>query len=101
MLWLVVTAAGIGILLGLRLQVASIIAASAVMALTSIVLMGFNGASLSEALAQTGALLLALQGGYLIGLVLFLSWSRGVYRRSPMIGMTPHGHRPQGMGPRD
>jgi hypothetical protein len=109
MLWLVTTAAGVGILFGLRLQVASVIAASAVIALTALVLMPFGEASLVEQLAFTGLLLFALQCGYLAGLAIFVTWTRGISGRGanyPIVGSRPsaspdgpgrlkahHGHR--------
>jgi hypothetical protein len=81
MLWLVMTAGGVGILFGLRLQVASVIAASAVIALTALLMVPFSVASLMQQLGYTAALLFALQCGYLAGLVVFLTWTRGISRR--------------------
>lgn len=82
MLWHVLTAAGVGILFGLRLQVASVIAASAVIAFAALLMMPFGEASLMEQISFTVILLFALQCGYLAGLVLFLTWTRGFPRRN-------------------
>ena len=89
MLWHVITAAGVGILFGLRLQVASIIAASAVIAFAALLMMPFGEASLVEQISYTALLLFALQCGYLAGLVIFLTWTRGFSRRIsdyPIVG---------------
>ena len=81
MQWLVMTVGGVGILFGLRLQVASIIIASAAIALVALFVVPISEASPMEHLGYTAALLSALQFGYLAGLVVFLTWTRGISRR--------------------
>jgi hypothetical protein len=75
-LWATATAAGMGLLLGLRFRVNALIAASlALIALSSVAAL-FSRQPLLMTLALNYALLVALQGGYLVGLAMARGWSR-------------------------
>src|SRR5262245_22626950 len=77
MLWSFVSVACIGILLGLRLRVASVVAASILLAVVSTALLPLiTEWSLLVALGFVFALLTALQCGYLVGAVLAYSQTR-------------------------
>ena len=81
MLWAIVSVACIGILLGLRLRVASVVAASIILAVvTTALLPWLTEWSLLGGLGLVFALLSALQCGYLLGAVIALSQARA---RSP------------------
>ena len=90
MLWSIASAACIGILLGLRLRVASVLAGSFVLAMVSAALLPL----LTEwsPLTMVGflfALLSALQCGYLVGVAIAFSQTRA---RSPgNVGLRPVG----------
>jgi hypothetical protein len=81
MLWAIVSVACVGILLGLWLRVASVIAASLILAVVSTPLLPlFTEWSLLKAVGFLFALLSALQCGYLVGAVIACSQMRS---RSP------------------
>ena len=74
MLWAIVSAACVGILLGLWLRVASVVAASLILAVVSTPLLPlFTEWSLLIAVGFLFALLSALQCGYLVGAVIACS----------------------------
>jgi hypothetical protein len=87
MLWLMAAATGTGILLGLRLRVPSVVAASAGVVVVCIVLMLRAQWSLLAAMAFMFATLAALQCGYLVGLMLSYVWIR--VRSSPNCANLP------------
>ena len=77
MLWAIVSVACIGILLGLRLRVASVVAASIVLAVASTALLPLlTEWSLPVAAGFLVAQLSALQFGYLVGAVIACSQTR-------------------------
>ena len=77
MLWAIVSVACIGILLGLWLRAASVVATSVILALVSTPLLPlFTEWSLLKAVGFLFALLSALQCGYLVGAVIACSQSR-------------------------
>lgn len=88
MLWAIVSVACIGILLGLRLRVASVVAASIILAVVSTPLLPlFTEWSLLKAVGFVFALLSALQCGYLVGAVIACSQTRT--QSSANIGLQP------------
>jgi hypothetical protein len=76
MLWLSLTAAGIGVLLGLCVRVPAVLAASGALVLACIGHTALAPWSLLAAVASTFGALAALQGGYVVGLVLSCAWAR-------------------------
>jgi hypothetical protein len=70
-LWVIVTAAGTGFLLGLQFRWPAILAASAVVAALCVGTMPFTELPWLTSVISTFASLSALQGGYLAG-----AWSR-------------------------
>jgi len=76
MLWLSLTAAGIGVLLGLCVRVPGVLAASGALVLACIGHTALAQWSLIAAVASTFGALTALQGGYVVGLMLSCAWTR-------------------------
>jgi hypothetical protein len=70
MLEALITAAGLGFLLGLRYRIPAVVAASAAVAVATLTLALFRGAPLWVVLIAPMGAIVALQGGYLIALVL-------------------------------
>ncbi len=70
MLWALALASGMGILLGLRLRAPAVLAASAILVASCVAVVPFADWSLLEAVAFIFGALAALQGGYLVGLLL-------------------------------
>jgi hypothetical protein len=70
MLEALITAAGLGFLLGLRYRIPAVVAGSAVAAAATLALALFRGAPLWVVLLTPMGAIVALQGGYLIALVL-------------------------------
>ena len=70
MLEALITAAGLGFLLGLRYRIPAVVAASAAVAVATLALALFRGAPLWVVLLAPMGAIVALQGGYLIALVL-------------------------------
>jgi hypothetical protein len=89
MLWLLVGAAGLGVLLGLRFRVAAVAAASFVLVLLSVTVgQLLAGWSFWTVLSAAFGGPFALQCGYVAGLLLFYAWSRVT---SPVLRHTaPH-----------
>jgi len=75
-LWATITAAGAGLLLGLRFRVHAMVAASVALMALSFVAAAFMQQPLLTTLASTYILLAALQGGYLAGVATTCAWSR-------------------------
>ena len=76
MLWLLVTASGAGVLLGLWLRVPVLLAASIVLVITTSIWMTLEQWPLLEAIGFIFVLLITLQVGYLVGLLLSAAWTR-------------------------
>ena len=70
MLWALALVSGMGLLLGLRLRVPAVLAASGILVVSCIAVMPFTGWSLLPAAAFIFGLLTALQCGYLVGALL-------------------------------
>ena len=88
MLWAIVSVACIGILLGLRLRVASVVAASIVLAVASTALLPLlTEWSLPVAAGFLVAQLSALQFGYLVGAV--IACSQTLTRSQAKIDLQP------------
>jgi hypothetical protein len=75
--WVFVITLGMGILLGLRLRVPSVLCASGVVVLACVFLTPLAQWTLLWDVVFTLAVLDALQCGYLAGLMLSCAWSRG------------------------
>jgi len=77
MLWLCITAAGAGALLGLALmRVVAVFAASVTLAVSAVVLMRLGQWTLLEAIVYTFMLLGTLQFSYLVGFIFSSRWTR-------------------------
>jgi hypothetical protein len=76
MLWLLITVAGMGVLLGLWLRVPSVAAVSAALVPTPVLLITLKQWPLLEAIGFLFLLLTILQIGYLVGLLFSLAWKR-------------------------
>lgn len=77
MLWLFITAAGIGALLGLAvLRVLAVFAASVALAVTTVVSLSLAHWSLLETIVCTFMLLAAFQYSYIIGFMSSSRWTR-------------------------
>jgi len=77
MLWLIITAAGAGVLLGLTLlRALAVFAASVALSVTAVVSMTLGHWPLLEIIVYTFMLLAALQCSYLIGLIFSIRWTR-------------------------
>ena len=87
MLWALALASGMGLLLGLRLRVPSVLAASAILVVCCVAVMPFANWSFLPAAAFTFGLLGALQCAYLAGLMLSCAWTRA--RSSPATAGLP------------
>jgi hypothetical protein len=70
MLWALALASGMGILLGLRLRALSVLIASAFLVVFCVAIILFADWALREAAAFIFGALVALQCGYLVGLLL-------------------------------
>jgi hypothetical protein len=70
MVWALALVSGMGLLLGLRLRVPAVLAASGILVVSCFVVMPFAHWSLLPAAAFIFGLLTALQCGYLVGLML-------------------------------
>ena len=95
MLWLasIASVVSVGILLGLRLRVPSVFAASLVLAVLTLVFVPLlTEWSLAAAVAFLIALLCALQCGYLVGLAIAFGQTR--VRSSSSVGLPPVGRHP-------
>jgi len=82
MLWLLITVAGMGVLLGLWLRVPSVAAVSAALVPTPVLLITLKQWPLLEAIGFLFLLLTILQIGYLVGLLFSLAWKRVAPRHS-------------------
>jgi hypothetical protein len=69
-------AGSMGILLGMWFRVPALIAASVTTAALCLLIAPFTELSVDAAAGTTLALLTALQGGYLVGLIASAAWSR-------------------------
>jgi hypothetical protein len=69
-------AGSMGILLGMRFRVPALVAASVTTAAMCLLIAPFTELSADAAAGTMLALLTALQGGYLVGLVISAAWSR-------------------------
>ena len=76
MLWATLITATVGVLLGLRLRVPALLAASAVTAVLAILHAVAVGLSWLAGAAQIVAWLAGLQAGYLVGLWMAHGWAR-------------------------
>jgi len=76
MVWLLITVAGTGVLFGLWLRVPSIVAVSAALFPTPVLLITLKQWPLPEAIGFLFLLLAILQVGYLVGLLFSLAWKR-------------------------
>src|SRR5262245_49818171 len=95
MLWLasITSVICVGILLGLRLRVPSVFAASVVLAVLSVVFVPIlTEWSLMTTVVFLIALLCALQCGYLVGLAIAFGQTR--VRSSDSVGLPPVGRHP-------
>jgi hypothetical protein len=76
MIWLILVAGGIGILLGLKLRMTSVLAASLAILATSLIVLPFSDWSFVSGAVFIAALITAVQFGYLLGLLLLTIWTR-------------------------
>jgi hypothetical protein len=75
-LWAIITAAGAGLLLGLRFRLNAVVAASVATMALSCLAATLMQLPLLTTLGLTYLLLAALQGGYLMGLAATCAWTR-------------------------
>jgi hypothetical protein len=85
MLWAFAAAASIGLVLGLRFRAPSVIVASAIVVAGGVAVAPLTGLPFWTALAAILGGLCALQGGYIVGLMLWCALSRtsGLRRATP------------------
>jgi hypothetical protein len=76
MLWAIAASGGLGVVLGLRFKMPSVVAASAVLVLAWLLAAPFLSWSLLMSAGIAFSTLCALQGGYLAGLFISCAWSR-------------------------
>ena len=76
MVWATIIVSVLGISLGLRFRVPMLVGTSVAVVALSFVVALFSQQPLLTTLALTYILLMALQGGYLVGLALSCAWSR-------------------------
>jgi len=76
MLWWYVSAAGLGLMFGLRFRVPAVIAASAVLVVTGVAAGPLLGWSLGSALVAAFGAAFVLQCGYFAGLLLMCAFTR-------------------------
>ena len=88
MLWAIITAAGAGLLLGLRFRLHAVIAASVALTALSCLAATLMQLPLLTTLGLTYLLLAALQGGYLTGVAATCAWTRV---RTESVPPTPNG----------
>ena len=75
MVWATIIVSVLGISLGLRFRVPMLVGTSVAVVALSFVVALFSQQPLLTTLALTYILLMALQGGYLVGLALSCAWS--------------------------
>jgi hypothetical protein len=75
-LWAIAAAGSVGLLLGLRFRMPAVLAASALILAGGSAAVPFAGAPLWTVLGTTFGTVCALQGGYLVGLLLWCALSR-------------------------
>lgn len=88
MIWLLAGAGAVGLLLGLRFRVPSVVAASALISAGALVAVPVIGLPLWTALWVGFGALCALQGGFVVGLLLWCAatrvrWPLRLARRNP------------------
>jgi hypothetical protein len=102
MLWLLAAACGFGILLGLRLRMPALVAASMAVVLLSSVGMPLADWSPLKSITSSFVLLGALQAGYLVGLMASFAWTRARLRPAGLASlpqMSPGEPRTSGLSP--
>lgn len=83
MTWSFLVAGAVGVLIGIRFRVPTLLAISFAAAVASAVAMQFLGFSDLRTFLMTLCLVLILQGAYLIGLVLTILRHRSTFGRRP------------------